>query len=208
MAATPLKDGNAPAAFKTGGRSWWPARGTQATAARSDRQAGEAGRPKRTSMDVLLVAGGIALGLTSAFFPWYVFMNQDQFGIRAVKFGGNPATGTQPASATPAGHINAPIPLADAMGPPLDRFTTGTLPRTQDEPNVAGPVEQPFPSSSSAFKLVHIVNGRAMIEDGAGLWIVQPGSVLPDNTRVTSIEQRAGRWVLVTTGDRVVEIAR
>ena len=38
-----------------------------------------------------------------------------------------------------------------------------------------------------------------MIEDDAGLWVVQPGSMLPDSSRVAAIEQRDGKWVLVTT---------
>ena len=47
-----------------------------------------------------------------------------------------------------------------------------------------------------------------MIEDSAGLWVVQPGSTLPDSSRVRSIEQRKGKWVLVTSTDRVLETAK
>jgi hypothetical protein len=46
-----------------------------------------------------------------------------------------------------------------------------------------------------------------MIEDNSGLWVVQTGSTLPDSSRVKSIEQRAGKWVLVTNTDRVLEIS-
>ena len=33
-----------------------------------------------------------------------------------------------------------------------------------------------------------------MIEDDSGLFIVQRGSMLPDSSRVASIEQQDGRW--------------
>ena len=56
------------------------------------------------------------------------------------------------------------------------------------------------------FRLVHVANGRAMIEDDAGLWVVQAGSMLPDSSRVAGIEQRDGKWVLVTSTDRVVAL--
>ena len=45
-----------------------------------------------------------------------------------------------------------------------------------------------------------------MIEDEAGLWVVQTGSTLPDSSRVASIEQRNGKWVLVTSTDRVIAL--
>jgi hypothetical protein len=47
-----------------------------------------------------------------------------------------------------------------------------------------------------------------MIEDDAGLWIVQPGSTLPDNSKVASIERRGGKWVLVTSTNRVVAMTK
>jgi hypothetical protein len=45
-----------------------------------------------------------------------------------------------------------------------------------------------------------------MIADEAGLWVVQRGSVLPDSSRVMTIEQRGGNWVIVTSDDRVIEM--
>ena len=47
-----------------------------------------------------------------------------------------------------------------------------------------------------------IANGRAMIEDDTGLFIVQRGSILPDTSRVAAIEERDGRPVLVTDAGR------
>jgi hypothetical protein len=56
--------------------------------------------------------------------------------------------------------------------------------------------------------MVHVANGRAMIEDDAGLWIVQPGSILPDSSQVSSIERRNGKWVMVTSADQVIELSK
>jgi hypothetical protein len=46
-----------------------------------------------------------------------------------------------------------------------------------------------------------------MIEDKDGLWIVQVGSILPDSSRVMSLEKREGKWALVTSGDKIVPLA-
>ena len=86
---------------------------------------------------------------------------------------------------------------------------TGTVPTKPETPeNAPGLEDQPFPSEAAEFRLVHVANGRAMIEDDAGLWVVQQGAALPDSTRVKSIEKRNGRWVLVTSADRVVELSK
>jgi RPA family protein len=60
------------------------------------------------------------------------------------------------------------------------------------------PEDQPFPASSG-FKLLHVANGRALIEDTTGMYVVRVGSVLPDESRLATIEQRDGKWVIVTS---------
>lgn len=157
--------------------------------------------------DVLVAGLGITLGLTCALFPWYIFFNQEKFGIRALQFEGNDTenTGTITLSPQPE-RVGAPV--AEIPPTQLDLLATGTLPpRNRDEnQSGVGLTEQPFPMPDANFRLVHVANGRAMIEDDTGLFIVQRGSTLPDNSRVAAIEQRDGQWVLVTTGDQVVEL--
>ena len=68
--------------------------------------------------------------------------------------------------------------------------------------------DQPFPADTPRFHLLHIENGRAMIQDDAGIFIVEPGSVLPDRSRVEAIEERAGALVLITSDDRVLEVSK
>ena len=91
----------------------------------------------------------------------------------------------------------------------LDLFSTGALPDDEvgdSGKRAPGLDQQPFPGDVPQFRLVHVANGRAMIEDDAGLWVVQAGSMLPDSSRVAGIEKRDGKWVLVTSTDRVVEL--
>ena len=79
---------------------------------------------------------------------------------------------------------------------------------TADKAKAASLEQQPFPAEATEFRLIHIANGRAMIEDDAGLWVVQQGSVLPDSSVVRSIEKRNGQWVLVTSTDRIIEVSK
>ena len=166
---------------------------------------------RRTSSDLALTGALIALGLLCAFFPWYVFMNQDQFGVRAMRFSGERDVGPIPEGAMSAGAriiADSEAPPRDVPEPPLDSFTTATL-AAEQQTETPGVDDQPFPGDAggaSAFRVVHVANGRAMIEDDSGLWIVERGATLPDNSRVRSIEQRDGNWVIVTTDSRVFEM--
>ena len=90
----------------------------------------------------------------------------------------------------------------------LDLLPTGTTPDGNDEnergtPGVTG---QPFPPLPVDFRLVHVANGRALIEDDTGLFIVQRGSVLPDSSTVDSIEEHDGEWKLVTSAGLVLDV--
>lgn len=187
----------------------WPRRARRAdTAASSDQNAmgtapaSRAAKPTRLREDVMLGLLGITLGLGSAMFPWYVFFNQDKFGIRAVTFEGSGETDGEAASNTPQ-IVRIPddsdLPFVD-----LDQVATGTTPKEES----ASLLDQPFPPQNVPFRLVHVANGRAMIQDDTGLWIVQRGSVLPDMSRVASIEERSGAWVIVTSTDRIVTITQ
>ncbi|RWO68860.1 MAG: hypothetical protein EOS17_16280 [Mesorhizobium sp.] len=155
--------------------------------------------------DFVIAALGITLGLICALFPWYIFFNQDQFGVQAMKFGG---TGSNPgrAGGGVVAERSAPLTAKDIPAANLDLLATGTV---RDDANpAAAPDEQPFPADAAKFRMVHVANGRAMIQDDAGLWIVQRGSILPDSSQVSSIEQRNGKWVMVTSADRVIELSR
>lgn len=169
-------------------------------------------REKRDHRSDFIIAGlGIALGLTCALFPWYIFFNQEKFGVRAMKFsgGGQDQQQIPLALGQQVERVGAPMSAEDIPPMKLDLFATGSLrPNKDDAAGATGVAEQPFPGPKIEFKLVHIANGRAMIEDDAGVWIVQRGSALPDSSRVASIEQRDGKWVLVTSREEVFQVAR
>ncbi len=156
--------------------------------------------------DVVIAALGITLGLICALFPWYIFFNQEQFGVQAIKFGGSGTNAGRDGGGV-VSQRSATLTTKDVPSTNIDLLATGTL---QDENKAPSPSldEQPFPADAAKFRLVHVANGRAMIEDDAGLWVVQRGSPLPDSSSVASIEQRNGKWVIVTSTDQVIGLSR
>lgn len=185
-------------AVRPAGRRWWQGKQKPSAPVRDRRS------------DITLALLGITLGLICALFPWYIFFNQEKFGIRAMKFAGNSGTmdqtivlGNQPE------RVGAPLTVDDIPTMNLDFLATGTVKsgvEDEDGQEVPDLAEQPFPAEEPLFRLIHVANGRAMIEDDAGLFVVQRGSRLPDNSRVAAIEQRAGNWVLVTSNERVIPL--
>jgi len=164
-------------------------------------------RPGRRS-DLVVAGLGVTLGLICALFPWYIFYNDIRFSTHGLYVGGNGDRSGRIVNPNPAtGHV-APETAQDELPENLDLFATGTPSEDREDPSEApGLDQQPFPANTD-FRLVHVANGRAMIEDDAGLWIVQPGSRLPDNSKVAAIEQRAGKWVILTSANAVIELSR
>ncbi|MFN4272529.1 MAG: hypothetical protein ACK4F5_06935 [Aliihoeflea sp.] len=157
--------------------------------------------------DVIMAALGITLAAVSAVFPWYIFYNQEQFGVRAMRFQGNQsATGPTNISYQPA-RVGQPMTIDDMPTLELDLLSTATLPGIREDSEASDLANQPFPPDTVEYNLIHVVNGRAMIQDKDGIWVVQPGSLLPDSSRVAQIKQNAdGNWVIVTTFDRIIEL--
>lgn len=164
---------------------------------------------KRGRRDDFIIAGlGVALGLGCAVFPWYIFMNPEKFGVRAMEFEGNSNYEAPIELGSSGERIGAPMSPNQIPPMKLDLFATGTV--TSDEPGETPHqiVDQPFPGEPAVYRMVYAATGRAMIADDTGLWVVQRGSVLPDNSKVASIEQRKGRWVLVTSDEKVLELSK
>lgn len=168
-------------------------------------------RARRTSSmsgsDWVITGCGLALAFVCAIFPWYIFFNKEDFGTRPVTFQ------DRPVPALPAdGEIATPElvgrRIASPLGvfPDLDMAATGTV--AQDGPRTASEADQPFPGEKPNFQLVLVANGRAMIADEDGYWVVGPGSWLPDGSRVHALERRDGGWVLVTSRGADVPITK
>lgn len=154
--------------------------------------------------DFVIAALGVTLGLICALFPWYIFFNQEQFGVQAIKFGGT-GTNSGRAGGGVMAERSAPLTAKDLPNTNIDLLATGTV---QDASKMEPPGDQPFPADVAKFRMVHVANGRAMIEDDTGLWMVQRGSTLPDSSKVSSIEQRNGKWVMLTSANQVIELSK
>ncbi|MBC2771741.1 flagellar protein [Rhizobium sp. AQ_MP] len=167
-------------------------------------------RRKVPTIDRILAVTGIALACGAAFFPWYVFFNEEKFGIRVADW-----ERTRDLPEGPGKNVFSVSPLAlvdrdddggDGEPASVDQIVTATVPtlgiEPPEPPDVAG--SQPFPGKTG-FRLLHVANGRALIEDKAGMYLVRVGSILPDNSRVATLEQRDGKWVIVTSAGDIVQ---
>jgi len=178
---------------------------------RGDRPAKPVRRPNPKGSrrgDIIIAGLGLALGFGCAVFPWYIFYNQEKFGIRAMRFDGGGQPGDVPIYLGNQGErVGAPMTVEDIPPMKLDLFATGTASIDDD----AGPLptveEQPFPGEAAEYRLVHATRGRAMIADDTAVWVVQVGSLLPDNSTVARIEEVNGAWELVTSTDRVLKLS-
>jgi hypothetical protein len=175
-----------------------------------DRWIGRSGTQQERRGDLTVAALGITIGLTAAIVPWYVFFNQDKFGVRAMRFEGRGESGREgrmPADLPyPVELVERPVERGLVPLLELDRLSTGNV--TDDRQSDTVPVaEQPFPGAEKPpvrFEIVHIENGRVMVADDGGVWLARVGSSLPDASKVASIERRDGRWVVVTDRDQVL----
>ena len=115
--------------------------------------------------DLTLAALGVTLGLICALFPWYIFFNPEEFGVRAMKFGGS-GGGTEPiVLGAQSERIGAPVAAQDVPAMRLDLLSTGTSTQDDEEDqqhstvhsffgargeNRAQPITPPSPSAWTA----------------------------------------------------------
>ncbi|NKL00052.1 flagellar protein [Rhizobium leguminosarum bv. viciae] len=164
-------------------------------------------RRKAAILDRFLTFSGLALAGASAFFPWYVFFNADKFGINVATSENSRELPDWPArnvfSVSPLAMVNKNE--ADKKAPPIDPLTTATVSDLgKERDGRAIQEDQPFPGKSS-FRLLHVSNGRALIEDPSGMYVVRIGSILPDESRLATLEQRDGKWVIVTSKGEIYQ---
>ena len=146
---------------------------------------------------------GAALALIAAFFPWYVFFNEDKFGIEYIRqiasrdlpeWAGRPVVNASPSGIGDRDR-NAALPR------PEDQIITGTVPAddpAEERAEEASIPAQPFPAAPRTFRLLQVVKDKALIEDRTGIYVVRTGDTLPDLSKVSSLERRDGQWVIVT----------
>ena len=165
----------------------------------------------KRSGDRVLAVAGFMLATAAAFFPWYVFFNQEDFGIAPMGY-----TETRDLPETGGRSFVNVSPLAipdenDGSGQPspFDPIITATV-SGEGEVTPGAPAltsvdpDKSFPGKPR-YKLLHVANGRALIEDKSGMYIVRIGSVLPDNSRLATLEKRDGQWVIITSNGEVIQ---
>lgn len=171
---------------------------------------GHVAKPGRTG-DRLFALTGFLLATAAAFFPWYVFFNQESFGIAPMGY-----TDTRDLPEIPGRAVVTVSPLAipdekDGAAPAsaFDPIITATVPEPGGPSGGASAPLGDNPSQSfpgkPQYRLLHVANGRALIEDKSGMYIVRIGSVLPDNSRLATLEERDGKWVIVTSNGEIIQ---
>jgi hypothetical protein len=157
--------------------------------------------------DRLLVMAGVTLAAFAAFFPWYVFLHPKEFSVPPLWEGDQrdlpDARGRDVMSVSPTAMTDKDD---DSPERDLDPVKTATVPNLGTEKKTGATPEdlldQPLPAPTG-FRLMHVANGRALVEDASGMYIVRVGSILPDNSRLATLEQRDGEWVIVTSNGDV-----
>src|SRR5688572_24416580 len=83
--------------------------------------------------DITVAALGVTLGLICALFPWYIFFNPEEFGVRAMKFGGS-GGGTEPiVLGAQQERIGAPVASQEIPPMKLDLLATGTATKEHED---------------------------------------------------------------------------
>jgi hypothetical protein len=160
--------------------------------------------------DRMLTGGMIIVAATAAALPWYVFFNPEKFGIS-----GNGWEALKHVPQRNGGGVTAIVPHVDegltsdgrkdATKADIDALTTATVQTTgQGQNSNTDGKFQPFPGGTR-FKLLHVSNGRALIEDKSGMFLVQIGSVLPDESRLLSMTNVEGKWQIVTSAGELYQ---
>ncbi len=165
--------------------------------------------PEGKPIDRWLVATLVGFSMLCAAFPWYVFFNQDKFGVNVAGWERlRDVRHARPAGEAGIGALRDP--QQDEAERPLlremetDRITTAAIPTTPSGggSDAGGFENQAFPGGAE-FKLLRVANGRALIENGTGIFLVQIGSKLPDSSRLAGLRQRNGKWEIVTSTGRI-----
>lgn len=160
-------------------------------------------------MDRWLITSLVGFSMLCAAFPWYVFFNQEKFGVNVAGWEGlRDVRHARPAGEAGIGAERQPrqdeVERALLREMQTDKLTTAAIqsPPSGGGSDAGGFEDQAFPGGNE-FKLLHVANGRALIENGSGIFLVQIGSKLPDNSRLAGLRQRNGKWEIVTSAGKV-----
>lgn len=160
-------------------------------------------------IDRWLIATLVGFSMLCAAFPWYVFFNQDKFGVNVAGWERlRDVRHARPAGEAGIGALRDPqqdeAERALLRELETDRLTTAAIPATPSGggSDAGGFENQEFPGGAE-FKLLRVANGRALIENGSGIFLVQIGSKLPDSSRLAGLRQHNGKWEIVTSAGKI-----
>lgn len=164
---------------------------------------------KMPLIDKFLAAIGLTMAAFATFFPWYAFVHQGEFSMPRLWQGTTRDLPERPGRDVLSVSPQAMKDMDSDTAAAVDRLTTATVPGLGDaadrgQAEAEAGMDQPFPGPSG-FTLRHVVNGRALIEDASGMYIVRVGSILPDNSRLATFQERGGRWVMITSKGEIYE---
>ncbi len=155
--------------------------------------------------DQILVSTGLAAALASAGFA-VMMMSTDHShpmfgGIEHLMLFAQPLHHNQPT-------LMARTEKEQPGEPGIDYGATGTIPRRQlpADRNDLQPMR--LPATEPVIKAYVVQEARigiALVQGRGAAYRVLPGALLPGAGRVLSIEQRDGRWVVVTTQGVIVD---
>ena len=177
---------------------------TASTARRRQR----APRGKLLSSDRLLALAVFGVAGFAAFLPWYAMNGGHGLGIRNdghLRLSGHRESSAgygAGGSVRPFGRRADDVARARARLDDLETGTVGDIGKPFERMRRGGRPEQPFPGRP--FRLVHVVNGQALIADSEGMYLVGVGSELPDRSTLTGYRKVGGRWAIVTSAGDVV----
>ena len=143
--------------------------------------------------DMALGALGIVMAGLASYFPWWAYLNQDRINIPTLWEGRLRDLPTKIGSSNLA---MAQQQRREETQAAVDQLLTASVPGLVEKPGSSP--DQPFPPNPN-FRLRHVANGRALIEDDKGVYLVRIGSLLPDESQLATLEQRNGRWVMITS---------
>lgn len=179
-------------------------------------------KKKRQSrnFDVLLTIAGLCLAGSSAFLPWYVFLNQEEFEVQRLAYtqqssgsgswSGRMVVNEKPAAfdgngSTDRGLINLTPDMLSTASIDPQSAPPPSASEPDPSPETTGTIEQEFPGGR-VYRLVHVANQRALIEDSSGMYVVRVGSVLPDNSTLSALEETPTGWIAITSEGDMLKI--
>lgn len=142
-------------------------------------------RPVRSRSDYALATTGVLLAFGSVSFPWHVHFNPQMYGPPRIEFSG---AWKKNAVADISGTLEQ-APRQVALPELDDVITGGVPPRDRRPPSDETAANAPLPQDRSAYDIVAIMEGRAVISKAGETYLVEPGSRLPDGTTITTIRR-------------------